>query len=151
MTRSRGVRMTGLRIPRRLLDDLDGHALSSYPEECCGAFLGRPESGHAAGSGRSALSGPRGMCIRDPERRDIPSLRRSYSGYTSSARQQGKEVLGYYHSHPDGVAVPSARDHAEAASGVSYLIVAVSDREVLERRSWRLRDDSSGFDEERLS
>ncbi len=151
MTRSRGVRMTGLRIPRRLLDDLDGHALSSYPEECCGAFLGRPESGQAGRvrkvsafwPARNVYSGSRakGYTIAPEELLRVYEL----------ARQQGQEVLGYYHSHPDGVAVPSARDHAEAASGVSYLIVAVSDREVLERRSWRLRDDSSGFDEERLS
>jgi proteasome lid subunit RPN8/RPN11 len=67
-----------------------------------------------------------------------------------AARNQRREVVGYYHSHPDASAAPSARDLAEAAPGVSYLIVAVSDREIVERRAWRLRHDSSGFDEQRL-
>ena len=142
--------MTTLRIPHRLMDDLDGYALEAYPEECCGALVGQRDSGKAPETcqvralwpTQNVHAGPRptGYAIAPEELLRVHML----------ARQQGHEVLGYYHSHPDCGAAPSSTDLAEAAAGVSYLIVAVSGGQVVERRSWRLRSDSSGFDEEQL-
>jgi proteasome lid subunit RPN8/RPN11 len=59
------------------------------------------------------------------------------------AAVRGFDLIGFYHSHPDGTAVPSQIDLLQAVSGYLYLIVA-GDREI---RAWRLRADRSGFDE----
>ena len=48
------------------------------------------------------------------------------------------EVVGYYHSHPGGQAVPSRRDRALAWPQATYLIVATADGAMRERRGWRL-------------
>lgn len=42
-------------------------------------------------------------------------------------RARGLEILGFYHSHPRGAAVPSATDVAEAAyPGSLYAIIGLS-------------------------
>ena len=46
------------------------------------------------------------------------------------------EVVGYYHSHPDGLATPSSTDRQSAWPGVSYIIVAVKSGRAMEVRSW---------------
>ncbi len=58
--------------------------------------------------------------------------------------------MGYYHSHPDRSAEPSERDLADAWPFVSYLVVPVAEGVAGEMRSWRLRDDGGGFEEEDL-
>jgi proteasome lid subunit RPN8/RPN11 len=59
------------------------------------------------------------------------------------AAVRGFDLIGFYHSHPDGTAVPSQIDLLQAIPGYLYLLVA-GDREI---RAWRLRADRSGFDE----
>lgn len=58
-----------------------------------------------------------------------------------SCRERGLEVVGYYHSHPDGKPQPSELDRRQAWPETSYLIVVVDRGEAGEVRSWRLRDD----------
>lgn len=58
------------------------------------------------------------------------------------AERSGHTLAGFYHSHPGGNAVPSARDLELAVPGYTYWIAARH-----EVRAWRLRDDRSGFDE----
>ena len=54
-------------------------------------------------------------------------------------RQGGPAVVGHYHSHPTGVARPSARDAADAAPDKSiWLIVAGKDV-----TAWRAVPDGS--------
>jgi proteasome lid subunit RPN8/RPN11 len=58
--------------------------------------------------------------------------------------------VGFYHSHPDVEARPSAFDRDHAWSGYSYVIVSVRGGVPRETRSWELRPDRSAFDEEGL-
>ena len=60
-----------------------------------------------------------------------------------AAERSGHMVMGFYHSHPNGDAVPSATDVHEAVPGYVYWIVSGSG----EVRAWRLRDDRTQFDE----
>jgi proteasome lid subunit RPN8/RPN11 len=62
-----------------------------------------------------------------------------------SARAQGLEVVGYYHSHPAGPPRPSAFDRERAWPELSYLIVTPAG----EAHSWRLGGDGA-FVEERV-
>ena len=62
----------------------------------------------------------------------------------------GLTLVGFYHSHPDHPAEPSAFDLEHAWHNLSYVITSVLDGRPDRTRSWRLRADRSGFDEETI-
>jgi desampylase len=55
-----------------------------------------------------------------------------------AARAAGRVLLGAWHSHPGGRAVPSAQDLEEAWPDWCYLIVGLADAARPELRAWRL-------------
>src|SRR5262249_24429141 len=67
-----------------------------------------------------------------------------------AARGAGLEVIGFFHSHPDHPPRPSAFDLEHAWPYYSYLIVSVRRGEAGEARSWRLAEDRSRFEEEKV-
>jgi proteasome lid subunit RPN8/RPN11 len=60
------------------------------------------------------------------------------------------EVLGYYHSHPDHPAAPSAFDTEHAWPWYSYIIVRVDRGRAAELASWVLEDDRSVMSSESI-
>ena len=61
----------------------------------------------------------------------------------TAARHAGWEILGFYHSHPDHPAEPSATDLAEAHwLGYSYVITAVLSGCAVETQSFHLGGSS---------
>ena len=66
----------------------------------------------------------------------------------AEADRSGRRLLGFYHSHPDHPAEPSAFDLEHAWPNLSYVIVSVRGGRVDQIRSWRLRHDRLQFDEE---
>lgn len=141
---------SALEIPPAQLAELEMHARGAYPQECCGILIGTPgESGVRSRSQVTALWPAGNIATGDRAKRYSIAPEVLLQAYMS-VRGREVDVIGYYHSHPDSGAEPSDRDLAEAAPGVSYLIVAVSGREILELRSWRLRGDRSCFDEQQI-
>jgi desampylase len=57
--------------------------------------------------------------------------------------REGNVLMGFYHSHPNGDAVPSATDVHDALPGYVYWIVSGTGAV----RAWRLREDRTQFDE----
>ncbi|MDW8050952.1 MAG: M67 family metallopeptidase [Armatimonadota bacterium] len=120
------------------------HAREAYPDECCGALLGI-ETGEA----RHVRQVVRLENERiDERRRRFYISPRQVLQVERYAHAQGLLLLGFYHSHPDHPAVPSEYDRQHALPFYSYPIVSVQGGKPTELRSWRLRDDRSGFDEE---
>jgi proteasome lid subunit RPN8/RPN11 len=131
-----------LTLPDAVILEIRAHAEAAYPNECCGALIGRPFEAQTV--------------MRLDNVTDL-ELRRRYlvspSAYRlaeSAADRSGRELLGFYHSHPDHPAEPSAFDLAHAWPNFSYVIGAVQNGRLVDLRSWRLRADRSGFDEEAL-
>ena len=60
---------------------------------------------------------------------------------TADLSRSALEVLGFYHSHPDHPAAPSAFDVDHAWPWYSYIIVGVSKGRAGEITSWELEDD----------
>ena len=58
-------------------------------------------------------------------------------------RAAGREIVGYYHSHPDHPAAPSAFDAEHAWPWYSYLIVRVDRGRGADLASWVLDDERS--------
>lgn len=135
-----------LKIGQSDLDSIHRHARETYPEECAGALIGTndgevktvaeawsADNTHEDERSRRFLIEP--LKIMEFERRAVA---------------QDMEVLGFYHSHPDHPAEPSEYDREHAWPGWSYVISSVGKDGVNDVRSWVLRDDRSGYDEEQI-
>ena len=123
------------------------HAKEAYPEECAGALVGmnvegmkivvdvwRAENTHEEERSRRFLIEP--LKIKEFEER---------------AAERDMDVLGFYHSHPDHPAEPSEYDRDHAWPGYSYVIASVGEASVrVVLRSWLLKSDRSGYDEETI-
>ena len=132
-----------LKVPESALIAIRRHGEREYADECCGALIG-PRSGEVAEA--FALSN-----TTDGERRRRFLVGpREYRDAEARAAATGQELLGFYHSHPDHPAVPSGFDLEHAWPNLSYLIVSVRNGRAAEARSWRLRADRSGYEEEQL-
>ena len=110
-------------ISGSLAEKIRAHCAETYPHECCGALLGRDSSAVLeSDGGKSALRPAREILQLFPlvnRRDDSPRNRFSVTAEDvlaaeKAAREQGLEVVGWYHSHPDHPARPSEydRDHA---------------------------------------
>jgi len=127
-------------------ETIDAHAARAYPEEGCGVMLGRDEGGRRIVDEVMVLenageSSRHNRYVISPEQ-FLRAERR--------ARDRGVDVVGFFHSHPDHPAQPSAFDLEHAWPYYSYLIVSVTSGRVTDARSWRLSDDRSRFDPEPL-
>lgn len=136
--------MNRLVISPRHLQTIGRHATASYPDECCGVLIGRALE--------DATVVERVLSVGN-ERQDSRHNRFLISPETvlaaqKEARALGLDIVGYYHSHPDHPARPSDFDREHAWPWVSYLIVSLQGRKVVDTRSWRLREDRESFDEE---
>ena len=87
------------------------------------------------------------------EAADLPVRRRfligpdDYRQAEARARERRGQLAGVYHSHPDHPPRPSEHDLAQAWPNLTYVIVAVSGGTPGDLKSWRLREDRSGFEE----
>jgi len=116
------------------------HGREAYPDECCGALIGRDGCiVEAFALPNTTAEGPRRRFLVRPS---------DYQAAERRAAQSGAGLVGFYHSHPDHPARPSQYDLDHAWPTFAYVIVAVTEGEPGEMRSWRLRPDRSGFDEE---
>lgn len=87
------------------------------------------------------------------ERADAAHNRYKVSGLVLMRAEQrlqdeGLEIVGYYHSHPDHPAQYSDYDRDHALPNLSYVIVSVRGGEVADTLSWRLREDRTAMDAE---
>ncbi len=115
-----------LNLPRSVYDELRRHGVEAYPHECCGVLLGevdadadRREVRELVRCGNTRTDAPHNRYNIAP-RELIAAQRR--------AREQGWDIVGFYHSHPDHPAQCSSTDLDEAHwLGCSYVITSVEE------------------------
>ena len=73
-----------------------------------------------------------------------------YRQAEANARARGGTLAGFYHSHPNEAARPSAYDLEHAWPNFTYVIISVRAGTPGDITVWHLRDDRSGFDEGEL-
>ena len=118
------------------------HGAETYPNECCGALIGRD------GVVTETLALPN--TTEEGPRRRFMVRPQDYREAERRAGELGGELLGFYHSHPDHPARPSQYDLDHAWPFFSYVIVSVREGVSGDMTSWRLREDRSAFDQEKL-
>lgn len=124
-------------------------ARRSYPQECCGALLGMADARFPHDKQVLDVLHARNEQEDSPQNRFLISageVRR----LEAEARRRGLQVVGFYHSHPDQPARPSAFDRDQAWPWYSYVILEVRGGRDSALRSWRLTDDREQFEEEPL-
>ena len=139
-------------MSQELLEKIRRHGEETYPQECCGALLGRDRSTQAG------EETPRAILELVPlvnRREDSPQNRFSVAPQDvikadRAAEARGLDVVGWYHSHPDHPARPSEYDRTHAWPWYSYIIVSVAKGAAGEMTSWRLEEDRAGYAEERI-
>lgn len=107
-----------LRISRQHREQLLLLAETAAPNECCGLLFGSNERLEVIAPTRNVSETPSTHFEIDP-RALIAAERRARGG--------GAELLGYFHSHPNGECRPSQTDaQMAAADGRIWLIIAGS-------------------------
>ncbi len=136
-----------LEIPKTIQQAIDAHGEAAYPEEGAGLLLGRVVNGHKQVVRILPLENAREASARHNRYLLAPE---DYLRGEEEAARQGLDVLGIFHSHPDHPNRPSDFDRDWALPWFSYLITSVESGQATGSRSWLLREDRSGFDEEKL-
>lgn len=117
------------------------HGRATYPEECCGALLGRLQGEVSVVEAVEAIDN----VGEEERRRRFLVDPRDYLAVEREARLRGLEVLGFYHSHPDHPAAPSEFDRQHAWPNLLYVIVAVAGGSPAEMTCWRLSEDRAAM------
>jgi proteasome lid subunit RPN8/RPN11 len=113
-----------LSIRRSAAEALIAHARKESPYECCGLLIGQPWLIERAVPAANAKRSETNYLI-DPQ---------DHFAAIRAARAEGQAVVGGYHSHPRGPALPSETDLKESAGAdFIYVIAAPADR-----GAWRI-------------
>lgn len=111
-----------LRVSRRVLEEIAGHARQSAPQECCGILLAIPP-----GSTVTALLRGENVTPRPAERYELDH--RTQLRALDLEIEGLADVVGYYHSHPRGSSRPSPHDIRESVPGSVYLICGLAGKD----------------------
>ncbi len=113
-------------IKREAWDAIWRHAKSAYPREAVGALVGKDGCVEFAWPLPNVHPRPE-VGYRAEPKALLSALKR--------AEREGLSVLAFYHSHPQGLALPSETDRREAYWDLPYLIVGLQEGKA---RAWRL-------------
>ena len=110
-------------LPKTLFDEIERHGRDAYPEECVGALIGTVAAG---GKVRTVerLFPIDNRSGENRQRRYLVSPL-DYLAAERAADSAGKTLLGFYHSHPEHPAEPSATDLDLAQPNFVYVIVSI--------------------------
>lgn len=133
-------------IEQTPLNEMRQDALETFPDECCGFFFGKDTDG-----GRIIL---KSLVVNNSKegdkRRRFEISAKDYLSAERFADENGVQLLGVYHSHPNHPAIPSEHDRVAAQPYFSYIIISVKENEVADIRSWQLNEDFQ-FEEEKIN
>jgi len=125
---------------------VQAHVLRAYPEEGCGVMLGGECQGQRQVTRIVTFENQR---VDSRHNRYLISPEQ-FLAAECQGRELGVDVIGFFHSHPDHPARPSAFDLEHAWPYYSYLIVSVLQGRIGEMQSFRLAADRSHFETESL-
>jgi proteasome lid subunit RPN8/RPN11 len=110
-------------ISQQLYNELRTHGEETYPHECCGIMLGKSTDDalyihQLIRAGNTRTDSAHNRYNIAPQ--ELIRAQRE-------ARQQGLDIVGFYHSHPDHPAQYSPTDFAEAHwFNCAYVITAIA-------------------------
>jgi proteasome lid subunit RPN8/RPN11 len=139
-----------VRIQAAHVRAIEDHARSGYPNEVCGVLVGRRESEVTV----------EGVIPVENRERELPRVRYQIAPedllrIQRESRASQRDVVGFYHSHPDHPARPSETDRRIAAEGLSdgvvHMVFSVDGSGRTVPSAWVFRDAGQAFEEEPLA
>ncbi len=132
-----------MKLRRAMVAKMQRHLEQTYPHEGCGVMLGT----------KDAITDIfQGTNIRQDRQEDRfvldPLDIRHAEEY---AKQQGIDVVGFYHSHPDHPARPSATDLESAWDSYYYVIVSIDRGAMNKIGMFRLSEQGDRFVDEEVT
>jgi proteasome lid subunit RPN8/RPN11 len=124
------------------------HSERGYPDEVCGLLFGERQGDETIV--REVVPVENAWEQVDERRRRFQISPDVFAREERRARENGRELIGFYHSHPDSEPRPSETDREYAWPSYSYVIQAVHRGISLTVKSWVLKDDRSGYDEQQI-
>lgn len=129
-----------VRISRSSYDGIIAHAEEGFPHEICGVLLGN--NGTVTHFRRCRNLNTE----RAHDRYELDPV--SFNEADEWGRQNGLEILGIYHSHPDHPSIASETDRINAWPEWVYMIFSINGGKYNDARAWVLEDFDSKFNEE---
>jgi proteasome lid subunit RPN8/RPN11 len=128
----------GVRLKAAVLDAIRREAARAYPHEGCGALIGA-----------HAFEVTEQLALPNQEQ-ESPRVRftvspRDYLATEAQADARGLSLLGFWHSHPDHPAKPSATDREYAWPGLLTLVIAVEHGVPGELTAWDVPGPEASF------
>lgn len=138
-----------LSVSDEVLARIHAHGEESYPEEGAGFLLGADSgNGSRAVTSIFPLTNSREHEARHNRYLITPE---DYLKAELTADKLGLSLIGVFHSHPDHPNRPSEYDREWAQPFFSYIITTVNEGKAIDSRSWRLLEDRSTFEEEKIN
>ena len=132
-----------LAVSNDLIEKINKHLEEAYPEEGAGFLIG------VEGEVQQIL--PLGNAREDEARHNRFLITpEDYLKAELTADKLGLSLIGVFHSHPDCPNVPSEYDREWAQPFFSYIITRVDKGKVSNHRSWRLIEDRTKYEEEKI-
>jgi proteasome lid subunit RPN8/RPN11 len=135
-----------IRVASEPWQEMVAHARSTYPNECCGAMLGRVD-----GAAKEVLvamkleNSSTGSQAARYELRPADLL-----AADKEARRQGMDLVGIYHSHPDCEAYFSKTDLENSCPWYSFIVLSIQKGEFDHANSWLPNAEQTKAEKEEL-
>ena len=135
-----------IRLKSADIEEIKQIAQKTYPHECCGVMVGSVENG---------VKTVTQLIPAENQRTDSPANRYLITPdllneLEKKLKGTDRAIVGFFHSHPDVPARPSTYDQDHAWPWYSYVIVSVNKGEAGEIHNWKLKNDRSAFDAEKM-
>ena len=136
-----------IRIERDAWAAIVGHARGAYPNECCGAMLGRADGGATSVS----IAAPLENAYRGSQKDRYEIRPEDLLAVDRQARRAGLELIGIYHSHPDCDAYFSETDLKNSCPWYSFVVVSIRKGRFHHANCFRPNADQTAAEPEDLS
>lgn len=140
--------MMNLIINKEAYNDMQQHAESTFPKECCGFFFGLEQENEKKNR-LITLAKPVNNSKTGDQRRRFEISAYDYLTAEQYAEANELMLLGIYHSHPNHPAKPSIHDLKQAVPFFSYIIISVMEGAAKDITSWQL-DGNNQFQQESI-
>ena len=135
-----------LRIEPRPFTEMKAHAEATYPNECVGAMIGTIAKGNKVVESAVKLENSAEGSQRAYYQLSPDHLMKA----DRAARDQGKELIGIYHSHPDCDAYFSETDLKNSCPWYSFVVLSIKKGKFDHANSWLPDADQTHADKEEL-
>ena len=119
-----------MKIRKVVFEQIVAHALEERPNECCGLLIGNSEVVEDAVRARNVRRSATRFQVEPADH--FAAIRK--------ARSTGLEVIGAYHSHPNGPSGPSETDRARLADPTMFHVIVSLAHGTRTVRAFRIAD-----------